>query len=88
MRLIVSQARLLLQFLKRGCCYSYSSKAVVTFFQARLKDVFKNMAEEKKIHRGGHCLRYEPEDMKAIIEDQAVMEVFRRVGCLRFCEKL
>ena len=46
------------------------------------------MAEEKKIHRGGHCLRHEPEDVKAIIEDPAVMEAFRRVGCLQFCENL
>ena len=46
------------------------------------------MAEERKIHRGGQCLRHEPEDMKAITEDPAVMEAFRREGCLQFCEKL
>ena len=33
-------------------------------------------------------MRHEPKDMKAIIEDPAVMEAFRRVGCLQFCEKL
>ena len=46
------------------------------------------MAKDKKIHRGGQCLRHEPEDMKAITEDPTVMEAFRRAGFLRFCEKL
>ena len=46
------------------------------------------MIEEKKIHRGGHCLRHEPENMKAIIEDPTVMEAFSKVGYLQFCEKL
>ena len=46
------------------------------------------MEEEKKFHRGGHCLRYEPENMKAIIEDQTMMEAFSKAGCLRFCENL
>ena len=46
------------------------------------------MAEEKKVHRGGHCLRYEPENMKAIVEDPTVMEAYNRVGCHCFCEKL
>ena len=46
------------------------------------------MAEEKKVHRGGHRLRYEPENMKAIIEYQTVMEAFSKASCLQFREKL
>ena len=46
------------------------------------------MVEEKKVHRGEHCLRYEPENVKAIIEYQIVMEAFSKAGCLWFCEKL
>ena len=46
------------------------------------------MAEEKKVHRGGHCLRYEPENVNVIVEDQTAMEAFSKAGCLRFFEKL
>ena len=46
------------------------------------------MAEEKKIHRGGHCLRYEPKSVKVLSKDQTVMEVFSKAGYLKFCEKL
>lgn len=46
------------------------------------------MAEEKKVHRGEHFLRYDPENVKAIIEDQTLMEAFSKRSCLRFCEKL
>lgn len=46
------------------------------------------MAEEKNIQRRGNCLRYEPENANAVMEDQMVMEDFSKVGCLRFCEKL
>ena len=44
------------------------------------------MAEEKKVHIGVHFLRYEPKNMKLIIEDQIVMEAFRKIGCLGFSE--
>ena len=46
------------------------------------------MAEEKKVHRGGHCLRYEPKNMKAIIEEKTMMEDFIKAGCRWFCKKM
>ena len=46
------------------------------------------MEEEKKVHRGGHCLRYEPDNANAVMGDQMVMEAFSKAGCLKFCEKL
>ena len=46
------------------------------------------MAEEKKNHRGGHCLRSEPESTKVLAEDQTVMDAFSKASCLNFYEKL
>ena len=74
---------------------SISSEAANTFIQARvihpyearLRGSLNNMAEERKIHRGGQWLRHEPKDMKAITEDPTVMEEFRREIFLCFCEK-
>ena len=44
------------------------------------------MVEEKKIQRGGHCIRYEPKNANAVMEDQMVMEDFIKADCLKFCE--
>ena len=46
------------------------------------------MTEEKKVHRRGNCLRYDPKSVKALVEDQIVMEAFSKAGCFKFCEKL
>ena len=46
------------------------------------------MAEEKKVQRGGHYLRYEPNNVNAIVEYQTVMDAFSKAGCLIFCEKM
>ena len=46
------------------------------------------MAEKRRTNKGGQCLRYEPADMNLINEDPTAVEVFRRIGCLQFCEKL
>ena len=46
------------------------------------------MAEEKKNHRGGHCLRSKPESTNFFAEDQTVMDGFSKSGCLKFCKKL
>ena len=47
------------------------------------------MATKRKTNKGGHYLRYEPLDMNLINEDPTdVDQVFRRTGCLQFCEIL
>ena len=46
------------------------------------------MAEERRSHRSGHCLRTEPEGVEALTKDKSVEEAFKKVGCWRFCEKL
>ena len=46
------------------------------------------MAKKRRINKGGQCLRYEPTDMNMINEDPKIVEVFRRTGCLQFCDKL
>ena len=46
------------------------------------------MAAKRKTNKGGQCLRYEPSDMNLINEDPTIVEIFRRTGCLQFCERL
>lgn len=46
------------------------------------------MASKMKTNKGGNCLRYEPMHLKLLNEDPTTMEVFWRMGCLQFCQKL
>lgn len=46
------------------------------------------MLEERKNHRSGHCLRTELEGLDALTKDKTMEEIFKKVGCWRFCEKL
>ena len=52
------------------------------------EDYKASMAARKKMKKGGHCHRYEPMDLKLLNEDPTSMEVFRRICCLQFCQRL
>ena len=87
--------RIIISISSEAVRYIYSSEVDISIssearkcFQERLRFSLKNMEKERKIHRGGQFLRHEHEDMRGIIEDPIVMEAFRKLGCLRFCEKL
>ena len=49
----------------KGLLHPYQAR-LIYLYQVRLRGSMKNMAEERKIHRGGQCFRHEPEDMKEI----------------------
>ena len=40
------------------------------------------MASKKKTNKGGHCVWYEPMDLKLLNEDLVVIEAFRKTGFL------
>ena len=46
------------------------------------------MEEKRRKNKGGQCMRYKPANMNLINEDPTTGEVFRRTGCLHFCERL
>jgi hypothetical protein len=44
--------------------------------------------QQKKKHRGGNVLRYEPQSLSLVKSDPAFRVSFEQVGCIRFCEKI
>jgi len=42
----------------------------------------------KKPNKGGDIVRFEPRGMTLINSNPGYMEIFRKVGCLKFCQKL
>jgi hypothetical protein len=44
--------------------------------------------QEKKKHRGGNVLRYEPQSLSLVNSDPAFRVSFEQAGCIRFCEKI
>jgi hypothetical protein len=44
--------------------------------------------QQKKAHKGGDIVRTEPYDMQLFVEEPLIREVFQRVGCINFCQKM
>ena len=44
--------------------------------------------QQKKAHKGGGIVRNEPYDMKLLVVEPLIKEVFQRVGCFSFCQKM
>jgi hypothetical protein len=44
--------------------------------------------EQKKDHKGGGIVRTEPYDMQLFVVEPLIREVFQRVGCFNFCQKM
>ena len=50
--------------------------------------VLEEMAAHKKTNKGGSVVRYEPVDLKLVMEDPSFAEAFTNARCMRFCQKL
>jgi hypothetical protein len=44
--------------------------------------------QQKKAHKGGGIVRTEPYDMQLFVVEPLIREVFQRVGCFNFCQKM
>jgi hypothetical protein len=44
--------------------------------------------QQKKVHKGGDIVRTKPYDMQLFFEEPLIREVFQRVGCINFCQKM
>jgi hypothetical protein len=44
--------------------------------------------QQKKAHKGGGIVRTEPYDMQLFVVEPLIREVFQRVGCFSFCQKM
>ena len=43
---------------------------------------------QRKDHKGGGIVRTEPYDMQSFHYEPLIREVFQRVGCINFCQKM
>ena len=50
--------------------------------------VFEDMETYKNTNKGGSMVKYEPMDLKLVMEDPNVAEAFIKACCMRFCQKL
>jgi hypothetical protein len=44
--------------------------------------------QHKKAHKGGGIVSIEPYDMQLFVVEPLIREVFQRVGCFNFCQKM
>ena len=52
------------------------------------EDYKASMVARRKTNKHGHFHMYELMDTNLLNEDPTAMEVFRRTGCLQFCQRL
>jgi hypothetical protein len=44
--------------------------------------------QKNKVHKDGDYVRKKPYDMQLFVEEPLIREVFQRVGCINFCQKM
>jgi hypothetical protein len=44
--------------------------------------------QKNKVHKGGDIVRKKTYDMQLFFEEPLIREVFQRVGCINFCQKM
>ena len=47
-----------------------------------------NSPQQRKAHKGGGIVRKNPYDMNLFYSEPLIREVFQRVGCINFCQKM